>query len=236
MVPILVECFLVWRGGLVEWCFVRWKGWQSFVDAGGYVLCGDWWVVALAMDVLQHRFLTLVHKDFPKDHKLRKIFNRNTIKISYSCMNNTKQIIDIHNKRILNLSEHIDETADNTIDNKSCNCRQKNTCPLNGNCLQSSVIYQATVKRNDNRDLKIWGRRLSRTPPEVSFHLKESLRMPLSVWDGVRLLLRTSNNFYRVAEKTWVCFCFWKLNYLFLLPFFAVLLLFSLLCMTKCAF
>ena len=32
----------------------------------------------------------------------------------------------------------------------SCNCRQKNTCPLNGNCLQSSVIYQATVKRSDN--------------------------------------------------------------------------------------
>ena len=33
---------------------------------------------------------------------------------------------------------------------ESCNCRQKNSCPLNGNCLQSSVIYQATVKRNDN--------------------------------------------------------------------------------------
>ena len=26
----------------------------------------------------------------------------------------------------------------------------ENTCPLNGNCLQSSVIYQTTVKRNDN--------------------------------------------------------------------------------------
>ena len=36
------------------------------------------------------KFLTLVDKHFPKDHKLRKIFNRNTIKISYSCMNNTK--------------------------------------------------------------------------------------------------------------------------------------------------
>ena len=44
-----------------------------------------------------HRFLTLVDKHFPKDHKLRKIFNRNTIKISNSCMNNTKQIIDNHN-------------------------------------------------------------------------------------------------------------------------------------------
>ena len=61
-----------------------------------------------------HRFLTLVDKHFAKDHKLRKIFNRNTITISYSCMNNTKQIIDNHNKRILKLSEHIDETANNT--------------------------------------------------------------------------------------------------------------------------
>ena len=49
-----------------------------------------------------HRFLSLVDKHFHKDHKLRKIFNRNTIKISYSCMSNTKRIIDNHNKRILN--------------------------------------------------------------------------------------------------------------------------------------
>ena len=32
----------------------------------------------------------------------------------------------------------------------TCNCRQKNTCPLDGNCTQSSVIYQATVTRKDN--------------------------------------------------------------------------------------
>ena len=27
-----------------------------------------------------------------------------------------------------------------------CNCREKNTCPLNGNCQTTSVIYQAKVK------------------------------------------------------------------------------------------
>lgn len=97
-----------------------------------------------------HRFLALVDKHFPKDHKLRKIFNRNTIKISYSCMNNTKQIIDNHNKRILHSSKRDYDPKDNTVNKKSCNCRQTNSCPLNGNCLQSSVIYQATVKRNDN--------------------------------------------------------------------------------------
>ena len=94
-----------------------------------------------------HRFLSLVDKHFHKDHKLRKIFNCNTIKISYSCMSNTKRIIDNHNKRILKSSEL---TANTGKDNKTCNCRQKNTCPLNGNCLQSSVVYQATVTRQDN--------------------------------------------------------------------------------------
>ena len=58
-----------------------------------------------------HKFLALVDKHSPNDHKLRKIFNRNTIKISYSCMNNTKQIIDNHNKHILTASIQINNTA-----------------------------------------------------------------------------------------------------------------------------
>jgi hypothetical protein len=35
-------------------------------------------------------FLSLIDKHFPLQHKLHKIFNRNTVKISYSCMNNVK--------------------------------------------------------------------------------------------------------------------------------------------------
>ena len=99
-----------------------------------------------------HKFLSLIDKHFPKDHSLRKIFNRNTIKISYSCMNNTKQFIDNHNKRILHssYSSYTKDNKDGTSTNKTCNCQQKNNCPLNGNCLQSSVVYQATVTRNDN--------------------------------------------------------------------------------------
>ena len=105
-----------------------------------------------------YKFLALVDKHFPKDHKLKKIFNRHTIKISYSCMNNIKQTIDNHNKRILTTPMQLDNTATAaaaaaaaSIDNnKTCNCRQKSTCPLDGNCLQSSLTYQATVTRNDN--------------------------------------------------------------------------------------
>ena len=97
------------------------------------------------------RFLALVDKHFPKDHKLHKIANRNTIKISYSCMNSTKRIIDNHNKRILTSSQANNAvTTAATEVNKTCNCRQKNACPLAGNCLQPCVIYQAAVTRKDN--------------------------------------------------------------------------------------
>ena len=70
-------------------------------------------------------------------------------------MNNTKQTIDNHNKCILNSCKHFNDTTDNTNtkDTKTCSCQQ-NTCPLNGNCLRSSLIYQATVTRKDNSTLK----------------------------------------------------------------------------------
>ena len=46
-------------------------------------------------------FLKILDEEFPKGHVLHKIFNRNTVKISYSCMTNLKQNIDGHNKSTL---------------------------------------------------------------------------------------------------------------------------------------
>ena len=48
-------------------------------------------------------FLSLIDKHFPKDKKLSKIFNRNTIKVSYSCLPNVKQTISNNNHRLLQL-------------------------------------------------------------------------------------------------------------------------------------
>ena len=60
-----------------------------------------------------------------------------------------KQIINSHNKTILN------SAAENN--NKLCNCREKNSCPLNGKCLQKGVVYQATVvqKHTNQKDTYI---------------------------------------------------------------------------------
>ena len=42
-----------------------------------------------------HIFLNMIDECFPKSHRLHKIFNRNTLKLSYSCMQN---IISSYNK------------------------------------------------------------------------------------------------------------------------------------------
>ena len=45
-------------------------------------------------------FLNLIRKHFPPRHKFSKLFNRNTIKVSYSWMPNIKTEIRKHNKNI----------------------------------------------------------------------------------------------------------------------------------------
>jgi len=47
-------------------------------------------------------FLKLIDHYFDKNHPYHKIFNRNTIKLSYSCMENFKTKILNHNNKILN--------------------------------------------------------------------------------------------------------------------------------------
>ena len=86
-------------------------------------------------------FINLIDKHFPAGSRYHKIFNRNTIKISYSCTSNMRTIISNHNKALLNKSVNV--TA------KSCNCRDVCPLPDNGDCRRSAVVYKATVKSQD---------------------------------------------------------------------------------------
>ena len=79
------------------------------------------------------KFLNLIDKHFPKTNKLHKIFNRNTIKLSYSCTKNMGRIIKSHNKKI---------TTTKTTENLDCNCRSKQNCPMEGKCRSRNVIYK----------------------------------------------------------------------------------------------
>ena len=94
------------------------------------------------------KFLNLTKKHFPKNHKFNKIFNKNNIKVSYSCMDSMKKILSSHNKKIL--TEKTTNKPDNTI--KTCNCRNKPSCPLNGSCLTENVIYKAEVTTSNTPD------------------------------------------------------------------------------------
>ena len=49
---------------------------------------------------VERYFLNVVNKHFPPHYKFSKIFNRNNMKISYSCMPNLKSSINIHSKTI----------------------------------------------------------------------------------------------------------------------------------------
>ena len=86
-------------------------------------------------------FFKLLNRHFPVGSILHKIFNKNTVKLSYSCMENIKTIISSHNKRVL---------ASNPVtnnDERTCNFpkKSKESCPLNGHYLAKNIVYKATV-------------------------------------------------------------------------------------------
>ena len=59
-------------------------------------------------------FFRFINKHFPPEHKFHKIFNKNTLKLSYSYMPNLKSLINSHNQNILR-----DQPQSTS---KTCNC------------------------------------------------------------------------------------------------------------------
>ena len=57
-------------------------------------------------------------------------------------MDNMKNIISSHNKKITN--------SYNEINGKTCNCRNKNICPLDNRCLTDKIVYKSEVETNND--------------------------------------------------------------------------------------
>ena len=85
-------------------------------------------------------FLQLLSENFPKDHEMHKIFNKNTVKISYTCMNNISSILSTHNKDILNPKQT----------SFGCSRRNKDHCPLDGECLTPNIIYPGDITTDND--------------------------------------------------------------------------------------
>ena len=100
---------------------------------------------------LGRKFLNIIDRCFPNGHPLHKIFNKHTLKLSYSCMPNMKSIISSHNKALLS-DYHRSQTQ---TDEKECNCRKKDQCPLDEKCLTQNVVYQATVSTQSSPETYI---------------------------------------------------------------------------------
>ena len=54
---------------------------------------------------IDKRFLNLLDQHFPKSNKLHTIFNRNTVKVSYSWTQNMLSMIKSHNKKVKEVKE-----------------------------------------------------------------------------------------------------------------------------------
>ena len=92
-------------------------------------------------------FLRMLKEYFPRHHKYYSIFNKNTIKVSYDCMENMEKIIKNHNSKILN------EDTGRETETRTCNCRKKDSCPLEGKCLSKEIIYKAEVKTQSSANV-----------------------------------------------------------------------------------
>ena len=86
-------------------------------------------------------FLTLIDQCFPPGNPLKKIFNRNTVKVAYSTTPNMAQIIAGKNASVLKGKED---------PKRECSCPKGKTCPLDKKCLSENIIYQATVTQPNN--------------------------------------------------------------------------------------
>ena len=85
------------------------------------------------LKVILRIFLYLLDKHFGRNHKYRKIFNRNNVKTSYSFIDNITNIISSHNKQITNFQ--------NEINGKTCNCKMLK--------LTEKIVYKTEVETND---------------------------------------------------------------------------------------
>ena len=104
-----------------------------------------WYNPPFSMSVktdIGRKFLKLLQKHFPKDHKLNKIINKNNVKLSYSTTKNMKRVLQSHNSKILNKKE-------TTEHEKTCSCPKgkKDECPLMNKCLSKAIVYKATVEQ-----------------------------------------------------------------------------------------
>ena len=137
-------------------------------------------------------FLQIIKECFPPNHKLHKICNKNTLKLSYRTTNNINKILRKHNHKVL--KDHQELMYPNPKPNLHCNCQRsrKAECPMPDKCAVKNLVYRATITRLDDNTVKTY------TGCTVSF--KQRYGQYLSSWKN------------RDANHTTLCNEVWKLK------------------------
>ncbi len=60
-------------------------------------------------------------------------------------------MISTHNNTILS---KVPTPSTQPPDQKLCNCRDKDACPLDGSCLTKSIVYRAEITDEDKKETK----------------------------------------------------------------------------------
>ena len=96
-------------------------------------------------------FLKIVDKCFPQNHKLHKILNRRTLKVSYSCVQNLKSVINAHNVKLRKEHETNLQHTQNLQQNQNLQQSQNLQQIVN---LQQSQNLQQTQNLQQNQNLQ----------------------------------------------------------------------------------
>ena len=90
-------------------------------------------------------FFKLLHKHFLPSHSFHKIFNKKSVKVSYSYMRSMSSIISGRDCSTLNSPKTL----------FSCNCRNRSMCPLQGKRRTPNIVYQADISNNVDDERRV---------------------------------------------------------------------------------
>ena len=160
------------------------------------------------------KFLQILDTCFPPSNPLHKVFNRHTVKVSWSCMPNFSKLLAGHNKKAM---------TDKQQEDRKCSCRVPANCPVSNECLVKDVIYQAEVKRLDTGKVETYIGLTSRTFKErwschkTSFNLRShasETSLSTYIWDlkkaGVNYelewrIISKTKSYHPSPQKCWLC-------------------------------
>ena len=138
-------------------------------------------------------FLKLLDKHFPPHNKFNKIFNRWTVKVSYSCLPSMKSQINQHNKKILK------PTLTNTEeeDERACSCPSNRVCPFDNTCLDKDVLYSAEL----TSDLSGYGTKIYKGICATTFKERLGNHKKAFNHDQYRTSTELSKEVWRIKEN-----------------------------------